>query len=402
MKRYVIIGNGVAGTTAAEHIRRVDKDGKIDIFTQESTHFYTRIRLPEYIAGQVDKEKLLLHKPQWYQSRAIDVHLEEPVEEINQKERHVRTTKQTTYPYDRLLLATGSHAFIPPIKGVEKTGVFTLRSLADAQRIRDFAGTARRVVLIGGGVLGLEAGNGLRRRGLEVTVVEFFPRLLPRQMDLPGAELLKLQMETMGFRFHLGAKSEAIQGKDKAEGLVLAGGETILCDMVLISAGVRPNLDLPKQVGLQIDKGVVVNDRLEGQGSDLYSAGDLIQHRGVLYGIWPASEKQGQVAGINMAGGDALYKGTVMSNRLKVVGIDLVSSGDIDVDGKLEALVARDEKKFIYRKLVLKDGVIVGCILLGDISGNRQILNAIEKKKNLEVFKDQVLVSGFDFKKLES
>ncbi len=402
MKKYVIIGNGVAGTAAAESIRQSDREGKIDIFTDEPALFYTRIRLPDYIAGEIQEEKLILWKPQWYQEKGIEVHLEEPVQKVDPKKKEIHTARGTPYPYDRLLLATGSHSFIPPIKGTEKPGVFALRSLRDSRLIRDYAAKAKKAVLIGGGVLGLEAGNGLRRLGLEVAVVEFFPRLLPRQMDVPGAELLKEKMEAMGFSFYLGARSQEIQGKEKAEGLVLEGGQILPCDMVLISAGVRPNLDLARQLGLAVDKGVLVNDRLETQVPDVYAAGDVIEHRGVFYGIWPASEKQGEIAGINMAGGSALYEGTVMSNRLKVVGIDLVSSGDIDVDGKLENLLAKDEKRFIYRKLVLKDDIIVGCILLGDISGNLEILEAMEKKTSVEAFRNVILGEGFDFKKLKS
>jgi nitrite reductase (NADH) large subunit len=402
MKRYVIIGNGVAGTTAAEHIRGIDKDGKIDIFTDESGLFYSRIRLPEYIAGQVEAEKLVLHNPQWYREKAIDVHLDESVREVDPERKEVRTDKENSYPYDRLLLATGSHSFVPPIRGVEKPGVFTLRSIKDADRIRDYAVNAKKAVLIGGGVLGLETGNGLRQLDMAVAVVEFFPRLLPRQMDLPGAELLKMEMEAMGFSFFLGAKSQEILGEQKAEGLLLEGGETIPCDMVLISAGIRPNVDLAKKLGLEVDKGVSVNDRLETQNRDVYAAGDLIQHRGLFYGIWPASEEQGRIAGINMAGGNACYDGTVMSNRLKVVGIDFVSSGDIDVDGRFENLVKKDEGNFIYRKLVLKDDIIVGCILLGDISGNSEFLDAMEKNKNVGPFRDELLAEGFDFKKLKS
>ncbi len=402
MKRYVIIGNGVAGTTAAENIRELDKDGKIDIFTDEATLFYTRIRLPEYIAGGVEAEKLVLHKPTWYLDREIEVHLEEPVKAIDPKTREIQTARGFSYPYDRLLLATGSHSFAPPIKGVDKPGVFTLRSIRDAQLIRDHAVRVKRAVLVGGGVLGLEAGNGLRKLGLEVSIVEVFPRLLPRQMDVPGAELLKKQMEAMGFSFHLGAKSQEIVGDKKAEGLLLEGGQVLPCDLVLISAGVRPNLDLVKELGLEVDKGVLVNDHLETRVPDIYAAGDLIQHRGAFYGIWPASEKQGRIAGINMAGGRALYEGTVMSNRLKVVGIDLVSSGDIDVDGKLEDLVRQEEKRFIYRKLVLKNDTIVGCVLLGDISGNREILHAMESRLNVKALKSDLLVEGFDFRKLMS
>jgi len=402
MRRFVIIGNGVAGTTAAESIRRLKPDGQIDVFTDDATPFYTRIRLPDYIAGEVQKEKLILHKPGWYHERKIKIHLEELVQEVDLEGRRIETAKGTACPYDRLLLAMGSHSFVPPIEGVDKNGVFTLRSFDDARLIRDHALKAKRAVLIGGGVLGLEAGNGLRRLGLEVIVVEFFSRLLPRQMDMHGAEILKRQMESMGFSFHLGAKSQEILGRDKVEGLLLEGGHTIPCDMVLVSAGVRPNLDLARKLGLGIDKGVLVNDRLETDMPEIYAAGDLVQHRGVFYGIWPASEEQGEIAGINMAGGDAHYEGTVMSNRLKVVGIDLISSGDIDADGKLESLLEKDEKTFVYRKLVLKDDIIVGCILLGDISGSREILYAMGKRRNVKNLKDQMRTKGFDFKQLKS
>jgi nitrite reductase (NADH) large subunit len=402
MNRYVIIGNGVAGTTAAEHIRALDRDGKIDILTDEPTPFYTRIRLPDYIAGEVEKEKLILHGPQWYREKRIDLHLGESVEEVDPERKQARTRQGTTYAYDRLLLATGSRAFVPPIQGTDKSGVFTLRSIQDAQKIRDHARKSKRVVLVGGGVLGLEAGNGLRRLGMDVTVVEFFPRLLPRQMDVAGAGLLKKQMETMGFRFRLGVKSKEISGGEKAEGLLLERGEAIPCDMLLVSAGVRPNVDLARNLDLEIDRGVVVNDRLETKLPDVYAAGDLIQHQGTVYGIWPASEKQGEVAGRNMAQEPMLYEGTVMSNRLKVVGIDLISSGNIDVDGKLEDLVFQDDQRFVYRKLVLSEGIIVGCILLGDVAGNRQILRAMERKTNVEALKDDLLTKGFDFNKLES
>ncbi|MBW2123324.1 MAG: NAD(P)/FAD-dependent oxidoreductase [Deltaproteobacteria bacterium] len=401
MRRYVIVGNGVAGTTAAESIRQVDKAGKIDIFTDEPQPFYTRIRLPEYLAGEVDEEKLVVHKPGWYHEHSIELHLEEPVVLVDPEKREVQTTKQAAYPYDRLLLATGSHPFVPPVKGAAKRGVFTLRSLKDAEKIREYAASTKKAVLIGGGVLGLEVGNGLRRLGIEVSVVEFFPRLLPRQMDVPGSELLKRQMETMGFRFYLGARSKEIVGKARVEGVVLEEGPTLPCDMLLFSAGIRPNLDLARSLDLEIERGAVVNDHLETKRPGVYAAGDLVEHRGLFYGIWPASQKQGEIAGINMAGGEASYQGTVMSNRLKVAGIDLISSGNIDSDRNLKDLVRKDEGKFVYRRLVLEDGVIVGCILMGDISGHREILHAMENRRDVTAFKGDILAEGFDFQKLE-
>ncbi len=400
MKNYIIIGNGVAGTTAAEKIRENDGDAKIAIFTDEPVPYYTRIRLPDFLAGAAGEKDLILRKESWYDERGIELHLGEAIEEIDPCKRKVRSAKGKRYGYDRLLLATGGHSFIPPIQGIEKEGVFTLRSIGDARGIREYASKVAEVLIIGGGLLGLEAGNGLRRSGLRVTVVEFFPRLLPRQMDVPGAELLKRQMEGMGFTFYLGAKSNQIMGDGKVEGLALEDGTCISCDMILISAGVRPNLELAQGLGLEIDKGVIVNDRMETNSASIYAAGDLVQHRDHFYGIWPAAERQGEVAGINMAGGEELYEGTVMSNRLKVVGIDLVSSGEIDVEGQFESLVKKDEEKYIYRKLIFKGGLIIGCILLGDVSGNKEILNAIEGKKDVAHLKGEILEEDFDFKRL--
>lgn len=400
MKRYIIIGNGVAGTTAAEKIRENDGDGKIAIFTDEPDPYYTRIRLPDFLAGAAGEKDLILRKESWYDERGIELHLEEAIEKIDPGKRKVRSARGKRYGYDRLLLATGGHSFIPPIQGIEKKGVFALRSIGDARRIREYASKVAEVLIIGGGLLGLEAGNGLRRSGLRVTVVEFFPRLLPRQMDVPGAELLKRQMEGMGFTFYLGAKSKEIIGGAKVEGLALDDGTYIPCDMILISAGVRPNLELAQGLGLEIDKGVIVNDRTETNSAAIYAAGDLVQHRVHFYGIWPAAERQGEVAGINMAGGEELYEGTVMSNRLKVVGIDLVSSGEIDVEGQFASLVRKDEEKYIYRKLIFKGGLIIGCILLGDVSGNKEILDAIEGKKDVAHLKGEILEEDFDFKRL--
>ena len=400
MKRYIIVGNGVAGTTAAEKIRENDGNGRIDIFSDESVPYYTRIRLPDYLAGAAEKKDLVLHRESWYEERSIGLHLEEAIEEIKPNKHEVRSAKGNRYGYNRLLLATGGHSSIPPIEGMEKEGVFALRSIVDAQRIKEYAKKSTEVLIIGGGLLGLEAGNGLRRSGLKVMVVEFFPRLLPRQMDVAGAELLKRRMEEMGFTFYLGAKSKKILGRIKVEGLALEDSTSIPCDMILISAGVRPNLKLAQGMGLEIGKGVVVNDRMETGIAFIYAAGDLVQHRGRFYGIWPAAERQGYVAGINMAGGEELYEGTAMSNRLKVAGIDLVSSGEIDVENQFESLVEKDEEKHMYRKLIFDDGVIIGCILLGDMRGNREILNAIEMKKDVTHLKAEILEDGFDFKRL--
>jgi nitrite reductase (NADH) large subunit len=400
MTTYLIIGNGIAGNTAAENIRKYDPDGKIAVFSQESRPFYYVPALPEYLAGGKSADQVIIHPQKWYDQNRIDLHLNTTVAKIDPDQKVVETSKGERYPFDRLLLATGGKSFIPPIRGTEAPGVFTLKTLADADRIKEGAAKVKTGILIGGGLLGLEAGNGLRRSGLKITVVEFFPRLLPRQMDVPGAAILQSQMEEMGFSFYLGAVTKEIAPVPGGLEVRLESGENLAGGLVLISAGVRPDLTLAQTLNLEVDKGVKVDDAMRTSRGDIYAAGDLIEHRGRLYGIWPAAMEQGAVAGAAMAGQTATYEGTLPSNVLKVVGIDLVAAGDIDADGKLEAIVHKNEAQKTYRKLVIQDNHLVGAILLGDIRGSAEIQGAIKKKLDISGIKRELTQGDFDFKRL--
>jgi nitrite reductase (NADH) large subunit len=400
MTTYLIIGNGAAGNAAAAAIRKHDQEGQIHIFCKESYPFYYVPALPEYLAGEKDLNQFTIHDPDWYEKNRLDLHLETEITRIDPDKKVIETRKGETYNYDKLLLATGSYSFVPPIKGADAEGVFTLKNFDDARTIKARARNLRQVGLIGGGLLGLEAGNGLRKAGLKVTVVEFFPRLLPRQMDVPGAAILQKQLEEMGFTFFLGAKTQEIVRESSGLNLILEGGDKISADMVLVSAGVRPELTLAKSLGLEIDKGVKVDDAMRTSREDIYAAGDLVEHRGRFYGIWPACMEQGAVAGAVMAGQEASYEGTVPANTLKVVGIDLFSAGDIDAEGNLEAVVSKDEAKKTYRKFVIQDNILVGAILLGDIRGSAEIQQAIKKKKEVSSVKTALADENFDFQKL--
>jgi nitrite reductase (NADH) large subunit len=391
--RYGIIGAGVAGVTACQAIREKDGRGEILVFTDEAYPFYTRIRLPEVVSGRVAPERLVLKGESWFQQQNVRLHLGERVEEVRQDPLQIVTSKGH-YPVDRLLMATGGYSFVPPIKGADQKGVFSLRTLGDAIRIREEASRARTAVVIGGGLLGLEAGNGFRARGLSVMVVEMFERLLPRQMDPDGAATLRKAMEGMGFRFRLGVQSKEIRGEQgRAQALVLGDGEEVAGEMFLISAGVRPHLDIAKGLGLKIGKGILVNDRMETSIPSIYAAGDAVEHNEVYYGIWPAAEEQGRVAGLQMAAGEGSYRGTVMSNQLKVVGIDLVSAGDIDAEGEKESEIVSDPARGVYRKIVYDGDRIAGCILLGDITGQKNILGAVEKKTSVGSHRGRVLAN---------
>jgi nitrite reductase (NADH) large subunit len=395
---YVVVGSGVAGTTAVEEIRKRDKEGKITLFTEEDLPFYWRIRLIEYLAGELDEKGLLSKKEEWYRDQRVDLRLKTRIVGGDPRKKILLDEEGEAISYDKLLIATGSRSFVPPIQGGDKKGVFALRSIKDAREIAAWAKGCQEAVIIGGGLLGLEAGNSIRKRGVKVTVVEFFPRLLPRQLDVDGAGRLQTMMEGLGFSFRLGAKTEEILGDGKVEGVSLEGGERIPASMVIISAGVRPNLDLARAMGVETDKGIKINDRLQTNLQDIYAAGDVIEFKGMPYGIWPAALEQGKVAGINMAGGEESYQGTVMATTLKVVGIELASAGEIDVEKKFESKVHQGER--FYKKIVLDGNRIIGCIMLGEKRGFARITRLMAEKRDVAHVKGEILSDGFDFNRV--
>ncbi|MDI7258929.1 MAG: FAD-dependent oxidoreductase [Thermodesulfobacteriota bacterium] len=398
MKRYLIIGNGVAGARAAVKIREADSEGEVHIFTEEAYPFYYRVRFPELVAGEVAIKEITIHTKEFYQSKNISLHLEEPVVEVHPDKKEILSKQGMTYSYDLLLLATGGNAFVPSIKGREKKGIFTLRTMRDAIEMKAFSEKISQAILIGGGLVGLETGGALLRRGIKIVVIEHHPRILPRQMDQEGAQILQAKMEAMGFSFFLNGQSEEILGKEKVEGVRLKDGRIAEGQMAIISAGVRPNMHLAKGLSLEGKNGILVDDRLETKIKDIFAAGDVTEHRGRTYGAWPAAQRQGEIAGVNMAGGNEIYHGTVVSNTLKVLGIDLTSAGEIDAEGKFECVVRSDREKCSYCKVTFKEDKIVGCILLGDIKKRPEILNAIEKGANVEEVKNSLLQEGFDSK----
>ncbi|MDA8339698.1 MAG: FAD-dependent oxidoreductase [Nitrospiraceae bacterium] len=386
--KYVIVGNGIAGTTAALNIRKLDNASEIIIISEEAYPFYSRIRLIDYLAGETDERGLIIFKDEWYEKNRILPILNTKVVDISPDSKEIALSDSQKIKYDRLLIATGGNSFVPPIAGSDKNGVFTLRNIADAKKIKEYSKDKDSIIILGGGVLGIEAGNALRKTGKAVSIVEFFPRLLPRQMDKDGSEILKKTLENMGLRFYLDARAKEIVGENDVRGLLLEDGRLVEGGMIVISAGIRPNTLLLENIGIKPGKGIPVNDRMETAINDIYAAGDLVEHRGVFYGIWPAAEKQGEVAGINMAGGNALYEGTLPSNILKVAGVELLSAGDIDAEGKLESIVSKDADKGIYKKIVIKDNCVVGCILCGNMEGRKEILAAIKESRNIEEMTD--------------
>ena len=395
----LIIGNGIAGLTAARALSEGGVD--VEVTTQEAHPYYPRPRLYGFLAGEIEREALYAYSPAWYEERGITLHLGVGVVGLDPSAKQIRLADGRPVSYERLLLATGSHPFIPPIEGVEQEGVFTLRTIEDGLAIRRWAEGARRALVIGGGLLGLEAARALGTLGVEVTVLEMASYLLPRQLDAEGGALLSKRIEAMGIEVALNASSRAILGAGRVAGVLLEDGREIEGDMVLISAGIRSNVQLAQEAGLEVQQGVIVDEHLRTSAEDIYAAGDVAEFRGRVYGIIPAAIEQARVAAANMVGREGVeYRGTVPSNALQVVSIDCASIGVHHPPAGVGYLELRRSGAQGYKKLVLKDGRLVGAILLGYRKDVAPISQLIRKEADVSRHVERLLDDDFEWRGL--
>ena len=396
--KIVIVGNGLAGTLAAKTARELDPGAVIEIFAEEKYAYYPRPNLIEFLAGRLPYEKLFAFPENWNVRQRIDVHLGAKVAKIRPAERTVETGSGGVFPYDALLLASGARAAVPPLTGSGLKGVFVLRTLDDALAILDHLRTHAHVAVLGGGLLGLEIARAVRGRGASVCVVEFFDRLLPRQLDPAAAGILKHQIEKTGISVRVGAVSREILGAAEVRGIRFESGDEVEADLVVIAAGVKPELALAKDAGLTAERGIVVDDRLRTSRPEIFAAGDVAEHRGRVYGIIPASFEQARAAAHNMLGMDLPYAGTVPSNTLKVAGLYLTSAGEVNPEARgHEVLVRSVPEDGLYKKIVLKEGRLVGAIWMGTKKGASEIGRLVALKKDVESRKGDLLEDTFDF-----
>ncbi len=379
-KKYVIVGAGIAGVSAAEAIHTSDPDAAITLVSNEDSLPYFRMNLTRYLAGEVEAESLDLHIPAWYPENHVDLRLNSTAADIFPEEKTLLLSDGSRLGYDVLILAAGAHPFVPPIPGAELAGVQTVRTIHDADCILDVCRRHARVVCIGGGLLGLEVAGAIARHAAEVTVVESLAWLLPRQLDQRASQILQQKIETMGIAVLADAKTQALLGTEHVTGVQLSGGEVLPTDMVVISAGVVPNLDLARKAGLQVNRGVVVDDGMRTSDPAILAAGDIAEHNGRVYGLWVPAKNQGKTAGLTAAGKPASFAGDAPSARLKVLGIDLFSIGQFSPEGG--DLHLAEEKDGSYTSFVLRGGMMVGAILLGDASLAGKVKAAVDKGRD--------------------
>jgi len=394
----VIVGSGLAGTLAAKAVRELDAGAEIEIFGEERYPYYPRPNLIEYLAGRLPYDKLFAFPEGWAERQRITVRPSEKVARLWAGERRIETVSGLQRSYDVLLLATGARAALPPVEGITGPGVFVLRTLDDAIALVEHLGTRRRAAVLGGGLLGLEVARAVRSRGVEVVVVEYFDRLLPRQLDPAAAAILRVQLEKDGIAVRLGSVANEILGAGGVRGVRLESGERIEADTVIVAAGIVPDVTVAREAGLRAGRGIVVDDHMSTSAPGVYAAGDVAEHRGRVHGIIPAAFEQARTAAHSLTGRQKPYAGTVPLNTLKVAGLYVTSVGEIDALGEgAEELVRSVPESGLYKKIVLRDGRLVGGIWMGTKKGAAEIGRLVALAKPVGSFKDDLLADDFDF-----
>ncbi|MFO1114353.1 MAG: nitrite reductase large subunit NirB [Beijerinckiaceae bacterium] len=368
-EKLVVIGNGMAGIrTVEELLDRAPDMYDIVVFGAEPFGNYNRILLSPVLAGEKKVEDIILNDDNWYSDNNIVLHKGKTVARIDRKNRKVVAADGHEEHYDRLLIATGSLPIMLPVPGRDLDGVMAFRDIADVDRMLDAAGKYKEAVVIGGGLLGLEAANGLMKKGMQVTVVHLMDVLMERQLDSEAAALLRKSLEERGMKFAMGGRTEEILGEGgRVSGVKLADGTILPAQLVVMAIGIKPNVDIARRAGIHCDRGIVVDDTMLSYDGRIYAVGECAQHRGAVYGLVAPLFEQGKVCAVHLAKkAFASYKGSVTSTKLKVTGIDLFSAGDFSGGPGTEDIVMKDAKAGVYRRLVLRDNRIVGAVLYGD------------------------------------
>lgn len=396
--RLVVVGNGMAGMRTVEELLKLDTDGHdITVFGSEAHGNYNRILLSPVLAGDKQFADIMLNTREWYESHRIRLHAGDPVVRIDRQRRVVIAQSGLEAPYDRLLLATGSKPFVIPVPGHQLPGVIAFRDIADVEAMLSASRTHRRAAVIGGGLLGLEAANGLMRQGMDVTVIHVMDSLMERQLDKPAAALLQEALERRGLQFRLSAQTAEIVGSDRVTAIRFKDGSELTTDLVVMAVGIRPNIELAKTAGLLCDRAIVVDDTLQTHTDPrIYAVGECVQHRGAVYGLVAPLWEQARVCAAHLAAlGVKRYGGSVTSTKLKVTGIDLYSAGDFIGGADTEDLVLRDPRRGVYKRLVIRrsDGVdrIVGAVLYGDVADGPWYFELMQKRTDIAALRNKLL-----------
>jgi len=363
----VVIGNGMAAARFVEEMaKRALGRYAIAVIGDEPRLAYNRVLLSSVLAGEATSQEIELKSAAWWRDRGVTVTYGCAASSIDLAERVVHLANGTTVPFSKLVIATGSSALRLPVTGADLSGVHTFRDSRDVDQLISLASAKKRTVVVGGGLLGLEAAYGLAKAGSKVTLLHLMDRLMERQLDAPAGALLKRLVEQKGVEVILGANTKQIFGEGRVQGVELADGRIIDADAVIFAAGIRPNVALAKDAGVPVNRGIVVDDQLRTGVEGVYSLGECAEHRGSCYGLVEPAYEQAKVLADHLADGSRIYPGSVVATNLKVSGVSVFSAGDFLGEENAEALVFNDARRGTYKKLVLRNGLLAGAVLVGD------------------------------------
>jgi nitrite reductase (NADH) large subunit len=392
-QQLVVVGNGMAGVACVEQILKLPHDYEITIFGDETHVNYNRIMLSMVLSGEKSAEEIVLNDIDWYQSNGIRARLGVRVANIDRANRVVTDEEGNRTPYDKLILAMGSSAFVPPIAGVDKENVHVFRTLDDTRDLLEKSRPGCRAVVIGGGLLGLEAARGLQVRGCEVTVVHLMDRLMERQLDSTGGEYLRRKMESLGVRVLLPRQTKAVLGNGHVEAVEFADGETLDADLVVIAAGIRPNAELGRKAGLQVNRGIVVDDYMVTSDPDILAVGECTEHRGQCFGLVAPLYEQGRVLANSVTGkASEGFVASAPAAKLKIMGVDIFSAGSTDEsESGVEVVKYEDPAMGVYKKLLVKENRLHGIILVGYVEDEHTYSDWMRNRTDIEPLRRQIL-----------
>ncbi|MEM5013305.1 nitrite reductase large subunit NirB [Niallia taxi] len=395
MKKLVLIGNGMAGVRTIEEIVKRDAETfEITIIGDEPYPNYNRIMLSNVLQGKTTINDININDWDWYKDNHINLLTGEKAVCIDKDKKEVITDKQQILAYDELIIATGSSAFILPVPGSDLDGVIGFRTIADTEMMMEAAQNYKKAVVIGGGLLGLEAARGLIDRGMEVHIVHLLPTLMEMQLDAAAANLLKQDLEAQGMKFLMEKQTAEIYGEKRVQGLKFTDGTSVECDLVVMAVGIRPNVAIARVAGLEVNRGIVVNDHMVTSDPSIYAVGECAEHNGIAYGLVAPLYEQGIALAEHITGGQGKgYQGSVLSTQLKVAGCDLFSGGKIHEDENTQAIIVHDQFSKLYKKILVTDNKIVGVVLYGDASDGNRLFNMLKKQADISEYTSSSVLS---------
>lgn len=405
MKQHVIIGNSAAGIAAIESIRRRDKSAKIIVISDEDYPAYCRCLISYYLAGEVQEDKIVYRPESFYKDNNVELYLNKKVDRVEPDQNRVICADKSNFSYDYLLIATGARPKFLKLPGIEKRGVFGLRTIKDAQEIAGLLPVTKMACVLGGGLIGLKAAYALRKRDIAVKVIIKSRQILSQMLDLEAASLVQKRLEDNGIELLFGQDAQEIIGNDALNAVKIESGKVLNCSLVVSGKGVQPNIGLVKNTAVKVQEGIVANDTMQTSTGNIYAAGDVCESLDISTGklsvnaLWPVAVEQGKIAGANMSGERLVYDGSLGMNSIEFFGLPIISLGVYKTNDNsgFEELKIANANKGCYKKLILKGNSLVGAILVGDIKNSGVLLRLIREKTDVSSFKDKLLQDNFSY-----